>query len=191
MMLTTLPIISPVLRAAEVDLLWFGIIMIILLEAAQISPPQGTEPVRPAGSIGTTWLRFQEVADTGLRESGGNGHHQRRVHRGGCPSWRAWPGVPSALIIVFPEALALWLPDQIKGRRWFRTHCVEWGSAVGRLRPFPSDVATCAAVITLSPVDSATIAILELSPAHSGERVEIGRAIFLDSGFAWSKRDLS
>ena len=41
MMLTTLPIISPVLRAAEVDLLWFGIIMIILLEAAQISPPPG------------------------------------------------------------------------------------------------------------------------------------------------------
>jgi len=41
MMLTTLPILFPTLVAAKVDLLWFGIIMIILLEAAQVSPPEG------------------------------------------------------------------------------------------------------------------------------------------------------
>ena len=41
MMLTTLPILLPSLIATDVDRLWFGIIMIILLEAAQISPPQG------------------------------------------------------------------------------------------------------------------------------------------------------
>jgi TRAP-type C4-dicarboxylate transport system permease large subunit len=41
MMLTTLPILIPVLNDAGVDKVWFGIIMVILLEAAQISPPQG------------------------------------------------------------------------------------------------------------------------------------------------------
>ena len=34
MMLTTLPILIPVLNDAEVDKVWFGIIMVILLEAA-------------------------------------------------------------------------------------------------------------------------------------------------------------
>lgn len=41
MMLTTLPILVPVLYASGVDLVWFGIIMAILIEGAQISPPQG------------------------------------------------------------------------------------------------------------------------------------------------------
>ena len=43
MMLTTLPILIPVLSDANVDKVWFGIIMVILLEAAQISPPQRSE----------------------------------------------------------------------------------------------------------------------------------------------------
>ena len=41
MLATTLPILLETLLRSGIDLLWFGIIMIILLEAAQISPPQG------------------------------------------------------------------------------------------------------------------------------------------------------
>ena len=41
MMVTTMPILVPVLKAMGVDLVWFGIIMIILLEAALVSPPEG------------------------------------------------------------------------------------------------------------------------------------------------------
>ena len=41
MMVTTVPILVPVLKSRGVDLVWFGIIMVILLEAALVSPPEG------------------------------------------------------------------------------------------------------------------------------------------------------
>ena len=41
MLFVTLPILLPTLRSTGVDLFWFGIILVILFELAQISPPQG------------------------------------------------------------------------------------------------------------------------------------------------------
>ncbi len=41
MLVTTIPILAPTLEAVGVDLVWFGIIMVILVEAALISPPEG------------------------------------------------------------------------------------------------------------------------------------------------------
>ena len=110
MMLTTLPIISPVLRAAEVDLLWFGIIMIILLEAAQISPPQGLSLYVLQGARHD--VARQEVADTGRTVETGTIND---VYIGVLP-FMACMAIVIGLIIVFPD-LALWLPDQIKGPR--------------------------------------------------------------------------
>ena len=110
MMLTTLPIISPVLRAAEVDLLWFGIIMIILLEAAQISPPQGLSLYVLQGARHDVAQR--EVAETGQRAETGTIND---VYIGVLP-FMACMAIVIGLIIVFPD-LALWLPDQIKGPR--------------------------------------------------------------------------
>ena len=110
MMLTTLPIISPVLRAAEVDMLWFGIIMIILLEAAQISPPQGLSLYVLQGARHDVAQR--EVADTGQTAETGTIND---VYIGVLP-FMACMAIVIGLIIVFPD-LALWLPDQIKGPR--------------------------------------------------------------------------
>ena len=110
MMLTTLPIILPVLRAAEVDLLWFGIIMIILLEAAQISPPQGLSLYVLQGARHD--VARQEVADTGQAVETGTIND---VYIGVLP-FMACMSIVIGLIIVFPD-LALWLPDQIKGPR--------------------------------------------------------------------------
>ena len=110
MMLTTLPIISPVLRAAEVDLLWFGIIMIILLEAAQISPPQGLSLYVLQGARHD--VARQEVAGTGQAVETGTIND---VYIGVLP-FMACMAIVIGLIIVFPD-LALWLPDQIKGPR--------------------------------------------------------------------------
>ena len=45
MMLTTLSILIPILNDAEVDKVWFGIIMVILLEAAPDQPTPGNGPV--------------------------------------------------------------------------------------------------------------------------------------------------
>ena len=110
MMLTTLPIISPVMRAAEVDLLWFGIIMIILLEAAQISPPQGLSLYVLQGARHD--VARQEVADTGQAVETGTIND---VYIGVLP-FMACMAIVIGLIIVFPD-LALWLPDQVKGPR--------------------------------------------------------------------------
>ena len=110
MMLTTLPIIAPVLRAAEVDLLWFGIIMIILLEAAQISPPQGLSLYVLQGARRD--VARQELTITGRYVQTGTIND---VYIGVLP-FMACMAVVIGLLIIFPE-LALWLPDQIKGPR--------------------------------------------------------------------------
>jgi TRAP-type C4-dicarboxylate transport system permease large subunit len=45
MMMTTLPILIPVWNDAEVDKVWFGIIIVILLEAAPDQPAPRKGPV--------------------------------------------------------------------------------------------------------------------------------------------------
>ena len=119
MMLTTLPIIAPVLRAAEVDLLWFGIIMIILLEAAQISPPQGLSLYVLQGA--RVDVARQAAAGGGRGGSGGTPAAATTVgtindvYIGVLP-FMACMALVIGLIIAFPE-LATWLPDRIKGAR--------------------------------------------------------------------------
>ena len=41
MMMLTLPFFMPLARAAEIDLVWFGIIMLVMLELSFITPPFG------------------------------------------------------------------------------------------------------------------------------------------------------
>jgi C4-dicarboxylate transporter, DctM subunit len=41
MMITTIPIIAPVMQALGFDMVWFGIVVIVLVEAALITPPVG------------------------------------------------------------------------------------------------------------------------------------------------------
>lgn len=56
MMITTIPIIAPVMFALGYDPLWFGIVVIILVEAALITPPVGlnlfvVQNLRRSGSL--------------------------------------------------------------------------------------------------------------------------------------------
>ena len=122
MMLTTLPIISPVLRGADVDLLWFGITMIILLEAAQISPPQGLSLYVLPGARVDVARQGQGVVVSGAGAVAGPPPAVgtivgtiNDVYIGVLP-FMACMAVVIGLIIAFPE-LATWLPDQIKGAR--------------------------------------------------------------------------
>ena len=48
MMVTTIPILLPTMEQAGVDLIWFGVIIVLLVEAALISPARGHQPVRLA-----------------------------------------------------------------------------------------------------------------------------------------------
>jgi len=49
MVVLTMAVLLPTLQTAGIDLLWFGIYIVIVVEMAQITPPVGLQPVRPAG----------------------------------------------------------------------------------------------------------------------------------------------
>ena len=56
MMVTTLPVITPVMTAAGFDPVWFGIVVIVLIEMALITPPVGLnlyviQGIRKGGSV--------------------------------------------------------------------------------------------------------------------------------------------
>ena len=110
MMLTTLPILIPVLNDANVDKVWFGIIMVILLEAAQISPPQGMALYVLQGA--------RKDVDREMAEAEGTVAHTGTINDVfiGVLPFMLCMFVVIGLVIAFP-ALATWLPDQAKGGR--------------------------------------------------------------------------
>ena len=110
MMVTTVPILAPALIAMDVDLVWFGIIMVILVEAALISPPEGLNLYILHGVRREVQA---EVPDAqGLQEPVGT---IADVYIGVLP-FMACMAVVVTLIILFPD-IALWLPNAIKGSR--------------------------------------------------------------------------
>ncbi|HYG45580.1 MAG TPA: TRAP transporter large permease [Bordetella sp.] len=88
MMITTIPIVAPIMIALGYDPIWLGIVIIVLVEAALITPPVG--------------LNLFVVQS--LRKSGSMG----AVIRGSLPFVLAM-FVMVALLAFFPD-LALWLP---------------------------------------------------------------------------------
>ena len=83
MMVTTMPILVPVLKSMGVDLVWFGIIMVILLEAALVSPPEGLNLYIIQG------IRKSVSEEAGLQV----GHHDRFLDRRAAVHGRAWRSV--------------------------------------------------------------------------------------------------
>ena len=110
MMLTTLPILFPVLLDTGVDLLWFGIIMVILLESAQISPPQGMALYVLHGARRDVEAELSAAEGTQVATGTIND-----VYIGVLP-FMACMVIVIGLVIAFP-VLATWLPDQVKGQR--------------------------------------------------------------------------
>ena len=105
MLATTLPILIETLSRSGIDLLWFGIIMIILLEAAQISPPQGLSLYVLHGA------RRETAGVRGVTEA----ETINDVYIGVLP-FMGCMAVVIGILMVFPE-LVTWLPDQAKGTR--------------------------------------------------------------------------
>ena len=91
MMIATVPIITPVVITLGFDPVWFGILMMLLLETALITPPVGlnlfiVQGVRPGGQI-------------------------RDVMLGSLPFVVALLAM-IVVLMLFPD-LALWLPRQV------------------------------------------------------------------------------
>lgn len=88
MMISTVPVIAPVVFAAGFDGVWFGIMLVVLMQAGMILPP-----------VGINLFVIQGI---------------RRTGRISETAWGAMPFVLAmvalmALLIVYPQ-LALWLP---------------------------------------------------------------------------------
>jgi tripartite ATP-independent transporter DctM subunit len=93
MLVLTLPVVIPIAVALNWDLIWFGIIVVILLEMGLISPPVGVN----------VFVVKSLVPDVPMR----------RIFSGIWPFWWAMV-LMIALLVLFPQ-LALWLPQTIVG----------------------------------------------------------------------------
>lgn len=89
MMITTVPVITPIVVAMGYDPIWFGIVVIILVEAAMITPP-----------VGVNLYIVQAVRREGSLNS---------IIVGALPFVIAMLAL-IGLLIAFPE-IALWLPS--------------------------------------------------------------------------------
>ena len=106
MLVTTIPILTPSLEAVGVDLVWFGIIMVILVEAALISPPEGINLYILHGvrqDVDAQMAEQTAAAQEALRES-----TITDVYIGVLPFMGCMAAV-IALLFAFPD-IALWAP---------------------------------------------------------------------------------
>ncbi|MBI1384362.1 MAG: TRAP transporter large permease subunit [Rhizobiales bacterium] len=92
MMVVTLPFVFPVVQQLGIDPIWFGIVLVKLIEISVITPPVGLNLFAVMGAV----------------DSGTNFGH---VVRGVLP-FIALELIVLALLIMYPE-LSLWLPQQM------------------------------------------------------------------------------
>ncbi len=92
MMIVTLPFLFPVVTALDIDPIWFGIVLVKLIEISVVTPPVGINLFAVLGAVG-------KEADF------------RHVALGVIP-FIFFDLIVLALLIIFPE-LATWLPKQM------------------------------------------------------------------------------
>jgi TRAP-type C4-dicarboxylate transport system permease large subunit len=99
MVVTTIPIFLPLLKMLGVDLVWFGVIVIMLIQASIVSPP-----------VGMNLFVIQSLRKH-LAARGEN-PPIKDVFIGVLPFFGAIV-VTLILVIAFPQ-IALWLPNSAK-----------------------------------------------------------------------------
>ena len=102
MIVTTIPILVPALHAAGVDMVWFGVIVVILMEAALISPPEGINLYVIHG-----------IRKSVMEEAGEEPGTIMDLWLGVLP-FILGQAIVIGLLMIFP-GLALWLPNLVKG----------------------------------------------------------------------------
>jgi tripartite ATP-independent transporter DctM subunit len=89
----TMAVVEPMIRQAGIDIIWFGIFIVVVVEMAQITPP-----------IGFNLFVLQ----------GMTGHQMTFIARAAIPMFAIMVAMVFVLI-AFPQ-LATWLPDTIRQR---------------------------------------------------------------------------
>ena len=90
MIVLTVPVLVPVLTSMDIDLIWFGVMLVLVVEIGQITPP-----------LGINLFVIDSIARRGLMD----------VVRGTVP-YHALIVLFLLLLAAFPE-LATWLPSQM------------------------------------------------------------------------------
>jgi C4-dicarboxylate transporter, DctM subunit len=90
----TMAVVEPMVRQAGIDLIWFGIFIVVVVEMAQITPP-----------IGFNLFVLQGMTD----------HEMGFIARAAFPMFLIMV-VMVFILIAFPE-IATWLPDNIRNTR--------------------------------------------------------------------------
>lgn len=88
MILLTVPLLLPILAAYEIDMIWFGVVLVVVVELGQITPP-----------VGINLYVVDSIAKTGIGT----------VVRGTAPYF-AIIGVFIIILTIFP-GIATWLPS--------------------------------------------------------------------------------
>jgi tripartite ATP-independent transporter DctM subunit len=91
MLILTLPVVMPLLRSLGVDLVWFGIIAVLVIQMGILSPPVGLNVFIVKGIVPHVPLYT--------------------IYRGIWPFWCAM-GLLIALLVMFPQ-IALMLPNAL------------------------------------------------------------------------------
>jgi C4-dicarboxylate transporter, DctM subunit len=89
----TMAIVEPMIREAGIDMIWFGIFIVVVVEMAQITPPIG----------------FNLFVLQGMTK-----HEMTYVSRAALPMFLIMV-LMVFVLIAFPE-LATWLPENIRQR---------------------------------------------------------------------------
>ena len=98
MVVTTIPIFLPMLKALGVDLVWFGVIVVMLVQIAIVSPPVGM-------NLFILHALRRQLAGPGKEPPISD------VFIGVMPFFL--DDLTLALVIMFPQ-IALWLPGSAK-----------------------------------------------------------------------------
>lgn len=89
----TMAVVEPMIRQAGIDLIWFGIFIVVAVEMAQITPPIG----------------FNLFVLQGMTE-----HEMGYIARAALPMFLLM--VVMVFILIFIPELATWLPDNMRAR---------------------------------------------------------------------------
>jgi C4-dicarboxylate transporter, DctM subunit len=87
----TMAVVEPMVRDAGIDLIWFGIFVVVVVEMAQITPP-----------IGFNLFVLQGMTD----------HEMGYITKAALPMFAIM--VVMVFVLIFFPDIATWLPDNIR-----------------------------------------------------------------------------
>ena len=75
----TIAVVEPMIRQAGIDIIWFGIFIVVVVEMAQITPPVGFQSICSAGHDRTRNELYRQGGHSDVLDHGRHGHAVDRI----------------------------------------------------------------------------------------------------------------